>query len=138
MTEQAREIARQLDRRRARRKLATWAAVVALIALAVTYARCGRGWGLGGSGGGDLGHATGAGAPQAARSARCAVRLDAAGITVDGQRASQAEAITRCTAIGAADVTVTGDAREGDWDQLRAALVLAHVAVYTRTPPPSR
>ena len=41
-------------------------------------------------------------------------------------------AVTKCKKTSGADVVVTGDARQGDWDELRAALEAAGVAVYVK------
>jgi len=48
-------------------------------------------------------------------------------ITVDGKPMSRDDAVAACKATTGADVVVTGDAREGDWQELRAALEAAGV-----------
>lgn len=123
----ARDVAKHLDRRRMRRKLLLWAAILALIAAAAMYLTCGRGFGLGGLG-------KGAGEPGGPGSAhtlvgpqRCAIRVTASGITVDGKPMPSDEAVTTCKAMAGADVVVTGDARQGDWELLKAALQAADV-----------
>ena len=128
----AKDVAKQLDRRRLRRKLALWAAFIALIALAVSYVTCGQGFGLGGKGKGK-GEGPGSGSAKVVTDAgptRCAVRIAAAGITVDGKPATRDAAVTACKATSGADVVVTGDARQGDWDDLKAALEAAGVTIY--------
>ena len=95
----------------------------------------GKGLGLGGgSGPGDGEERRGIAAIPDAGPTRCAIRLSAAGITVEGKAATQAEAIAACKATTGADVLVTGDARQGDWDDLRAALEAAGIAYFTREP----
>lgn len=130
----AKDVAKQLDRRRMRRKLTLWAAFAALIALAVTYVTCGQGFGLGGKGKGK-GDGAGSGSARAmvdAGPTRCAIRVAAAGITVDGKPATREAAVTACKAASGADVVVTGDARQGDWDALKTALETAGVTVYMK------
>jgi len=130
----AKDVAKQLDRRRMRRKLALWGAVVALIALAVSYVTCGQGFGLGGKGKG-AGKGAGSGSATIVPDAgptRCAVRIAAEGITVDGKAATRDAAVTACKATSGADVIVTGDARQGDWDDLKAALEAAGVTIYVK------
>jgi len=137
MTDQdfAKDVAKQLDRRRMRRKLALWAAFVALIALAVSYVTCGQGFGLGGKGkGAGKGEGPGSGSALVtdAGPTRCSLRIAAAGITVDGKAATRDAAVTACKATAGADVIVTGDARQGDWDELKAALEAAGVTIYLK------
>lgn len=114
---------KQVERRK-KRGLLVWAAIAGLIALAILYWRCGGGFGFGG---GSFGAGEGTGEGTAKKAAdvspkRCQLRLGATGITVDGKAATQAEAVAACKAAGGADVVVTGDARQGDWDALRSAL----------------
>jgi len=129
MTEFAKSVAKQLDRRQRRRKLLVLAAAATAIVLAVLYLRCGRGWGLGGKGAGS-GTATPGATDAGPR--RCAIRVAAHGLTVDGKAATRDEVVAACKATTGADVVVTGEARQGDWDDLRAALEAAHVAVFLR------
>lgn len=125
----AKDVAKQLDRRHRRRRLVFLSAVAAIVLLAVMYVRFGGGWGIGGGASGGLGASKPA-APAGPR--RCAVRVTATGITVDGRPATRDVAVAACKATTGADVVVTGDAREGDWDDLRAAFDAAHVVVYQR------
>lgn len=130
----AKDVAKQLDRRRTRRKLVLLALFVAAIALAITYLTCGRGWGVGGAGKGE-GSGPGPGSGTVARDAgvnRCSVRVTAEGIFVDGVPATREAAVTTCKATTGADVVVTGDARQGDWDALRTALEAASVPIFTK------
>lgn len=119
----ARDVAKELERRARIRKIIILAAVVGLIVLIVTYLKCGGGFGFGGAGAGDGG---GSGSAKHAvddpKAKRCSLRLDAKGLSLDGKKATQAEALAACKKAGRADVVVTGDARQGDWDALRAAL----------------
>ena len=63
---------------------------------------------------------------------RCDVRVAAAGITVDGKPATKDEAVKTCKGRPGADVVVTGDARQGDWDALRSAFDASGIVVYLR------
>lgn len=130
----ARDVAKHLDRRRVHRKLVLWTALLALLAAAAQYLTCGHGFGLGGpgKGPGEPGLSHPAVAP-----ARCAIRVTARGITVDGKPMQRDEAVTACKATSGADVVVTGDARQGDWDDLRSALDAAGVASFLRNQPPA-
>lgn len=129
----ARDVAKQLDRRRIRRRLLVWTVLAAAIAAAVMYLRCGSGLGLGG------GQGPGPGPGEARRMTeepkRCAIRVAKDGVTVNGKPMLRDEAVAACKAAGGADVIVTGDAREGDWAELRGALETAGVtdiAVHAR------
>lgn len=133
----ATEVAKQLDRRRFRRRMLLLGAIGAAIVLAITYLTCGQGFGLGGKGkgkgeGSGAGSGSGVAAIVDAAPARCAVRVHAKGITVDGKDVTPEQAVAACKATTGADVVVTGDARQGDWDALRAALEAAGVTVYTK------
>lgn len=127
----AKDIAKQLERRAFRRRLVLWAALIGLIVLAIMFIRFGGGLGIGGDGKGD-GKGDGSAPPVDAGPSRCAIRVAAAGITVDGAPATQAEAVERCKKTTGADVVVTGDARQGDWDALRAALEAAKIQIFTK------
>ena len=108
-----------------KRGLLVWAAIAGLIALAIMYWRCGGGFGIGAGDGVGAGEGTGEGTAQPVIDPgvkRCQLRLAAAGITVDGKAMSQAEAVAACKKAGGAEIVVTGDARQGDWDKLRSAL----------------
>jgi hypothetical protein len=128
----AKAVAKQLDRRQMQRKLLFLALVVGAIIAAITYLTCGQGFGLGGKGKGS-GAGSGSGPGSAvtvdAGPKRCAIRIAAAGTTVDGQPASVEQIVTACKLTTGADVTVTGDARQGDWDTLRAALEAAEITI---------
>jgi hypothetical protein len=129
----ARDVARQIEKRARRRKLIWWCAIAALVIAAFVYLRCGRGWGTGGSGeGGGTGSAGQPAAPPIDARARCAIRVTASGIAVDGKPATRDEAVAACRAVGAADVVVTGDAREGEWTELRDALDAAGVRAFVK------
>jgi len=131
MSELARDVAKELERRRRRRRLIFAAVWIALIALALVYVRCGGSWGLGGRGSG-AGSGPGVVAASDAGPHRCAIRIAANGVTVDGRAATREAAVATCRTAGGADVVVTGDAREGDWEGLRAALEAAKVPVFVR------
>ncbi len=131
----AKDVARQLDRRRMRRKLVLLGLFVAAIVLAITYLTCGRGWGVGGAGKGE-GSGPGPGSGTVSRADagpnRCSIRVTADGILVDGAPATREAAVAACKATSGADVVVTGDARQGDWEALRTALEAASVPIYTK------
>jgi hypothetical protein len=126
----AKDDAKALDRRQRRRKLVMLLALAALIAAVIVYGTCGNGFGLGkGTGEGD-----GSGSAQAAVDAgprRCKLVVSVDGITLDGAKTTRDEAVKTCKG-GGAEVIVTGDAREGDWKQLEAALAAAKIEVFVR------
>jgi hypothetical protein len=131
MTQFAKDVAKQLDRRQRRRKLIGYGAIAGLVALALFYVTCGRGWGLGGPGKGK-GQGSGVAAASDAGPRRCSVRVTSTGLALEGVAATRDAIVTACKTTTGADVIVTGDARQGDWDDLRAALTDAHVPVYMR------
>jgi len=128
----AKDVASELDARRRRRRLLFIAVWAAAIIAAVLYLRCGSGWGTGGKGAGKGAGSGGVTAVPAAGPKRCVVRVSVEGIVVDGKKMTQKEAVDACKATEGALVTVTGDARQGDWDELRAALDAAGVKIFTR------
>jgi len=132
MTQFADDVAKALDKRMRRRKLTFFAVGAALLAALVYFVTCGHGFGLGGQGKGS-GVGPGVVAASDAGPKRCLVRVSSEGYTVDTKpHATREEVVTACKAAGAAEVTVTGDAREGLWTDLKAALDTAHVPVYQR------
>jgi hypothetical protein len=124
-----------------------FAGLVAAIVLAVMYARCRGGWGLGGGSRSGLGLGSGTTqAPQPALSGgasadagvpRCQIRVDGGGISVDGKPLTVAGAVATCTRARAADVVVTGDALQGTWDELRLAFERAAIQTFVRGRPES-
>lgn len=131
----AKNVARELERRQRRRKLLLLLLLAGAIWLAITYGTCGAGWGIGkgkGKGKGE-GSGPGPGSVQGVLATvdggpvRCALRLTAAGITVDGKSMTREEAIDACKTTQGADIVVTGDARTGDWEDLQKALVEAKI-----------
>jgi hypothetical protein len=128
------------ERARRRRRLARllfWLGAIGALVLAVMLVRCGGGFGFGdgkGLGGGkgkgpssgSAGQAAGALAP-----ARCQLRVDAAGVSLAGKPTTIAAAVTACGATTGADVLIT-DARQGTWDELRAALDAAGIPSLVR------
>ena len=132
MTQFADDVAKALHKRMRRRKLGFFAIGAALIAALVYFVTCGHGFGLGGQGKGS-GVGPGVVAANDAGPTRCTVRVDKAGYSVDGKAsATRDDVVEVCKKTGAAEVTVTGDAREGSWTELKAALDAAHVAIYQR------
>lgn len=132
----ARDVARQLDRRRTRRRLTLWTALLALVIAAAAYLRLGGGLGMlglgGGTGDGDEERRPLAG-PQ-----RCAIRLSASAITVNGHPMSRDAAIAACKSAPGVDVFPTGDARHGDLKELDAALKAAGATDVVLHPLPTR
>ena len=131
----ARQIAKELDRRRARRKIFLLLLLAAAIAAAIIYGTCGRGWGLGKGKGEGEGSGPGSGKalvevpPIDAGPVRCAIFIASEGITVDSKKVTPDEAVAACKAAGAqADVTVAGDVVQKDLDLLEQALTSAGVA----------
>jgi hypothetical protein len=129
----ARDVARQIERRRIRRRLLALTAAGILCILAIAYLRCAGGWGPGGGKGSGTRAKQAATAPVPdAGASRCDVRVDAEGIRLAGQPATRDQAVWACRAAGGADVVVTGAARQGDWDDLRAAFEAAGITVFVR------
>lgn len=134
-----REASERLRRRRRRRRLIFWILALGAIVAAVVLIRCGGGFGLGrGKGGAGEGERRGLrggaerGGGPAAAPARCAVRVDASGVSLGGAQATVAAVVTACQATSGADVVVAGDARQGTWDELRGALEAGGVPVLVR------
>lgn len=126
------DVAKELERRKRRRRIIALAVWIAAIVAAVLYLRCGSGWGTGGAGPGSGGKQ--AGPNQVDPNKRCQLKVDAAGIVLGKQRTNREAAIEACKGTVGAEVTVTGDAREGDWAQLRAMLTAAHIDVIVHEP----
>ena len=118
----ARDVARQIDRRRVKRRLTLWTFLLAVVAAAAGYLRCGNGLGLGGFGTGDGGTGDRSEVRRVDGPVRCAIRISAAGFTVAGKVVSRDDAVAACKAAAAVDVYRTGDARHGDTEELHAAL----------------
>jgi hypothetical protein len=98
--------------------------LVAAVALGIYFLSCnGKGGGLTAS----TGSSSTSGTPP-----RCAVRVAATGITVDGKPTAKDAVVAACKGRPGADVVVTGDAREGDWDDLKAALDAGGVTIYLK------
>jgi hypothetical protein len=131
--ELARDVAKQIDRRRIKRRLTLWSALLALISAAALYLRCGSGLGLGG-GVGLGGDGDRASRPDAA--VRCEIHVAADGISVGGRPMSRDEAVTKCKNAPGVDVFPTGDARYGDHVELEAALKAAGARKVVVHPPP--
>ena len=130
------QVAKYLDRRQQRRKWLLWGGLAAAIALAISFLTCGKGWGIGGKGDGD-GPGSGkslAGDLTDAGPRRCSIFVASEGITVDGVKATRDEAVATCKQTTGADVVVAGDARRGDWDDLKAALDAAKIEVFKKEP----
>jgi hypothetical protein len=132
----ARQVAKELERRQARRKIFLLLLLAAAIAAAIIYGTCGGGWGLGKGKGEGEGEGSGPGSGKGlaelpivdAGPVRCSIFIASEGITVDNKKVTQDEAVAACKAAGAqADVTVAGDVVQKDWDALEQALASAGV-----------
>jgi hypothetical protein len=128
------DVASEIERRRRRSRLITLAVILGLVIAAALYLQCGRGWGLGGGKGSGAGPGSGPGSGSAlAAPTRCTVRVTKDGVVVDGVVKTRDQAVEICKRMkDGAVVTVTGDARQGDWDELRAALEAVGVKIYMR------
>jgi hypothetical protein len=141
----------------------TMLVLLAMIAAAILYLRCGEGLGLGPGGGGGGGTADGdrvdtgdeSGAKGDAEKAKaeesgsgdvrpavgsgtggrpCRLRLDASGLTLDDRPSTVEKAATACKEAGGAELTVIGDAISGEFKRVRAALEREGVEVVVRDP----
>ncbi|MEJ7597877.1 MAG: hypothetical protein WKG01_08220 [Kofleriaceae bacterium] len=141
----AKQVAKELDRRRTRRKIGLVILLIGAIILAIVYGTCGGGWGFGKGKGDGAGSGPGSGPgsgqglvaePIDAGPRRCSVFIASEGITVEGRQMTRDEAVSTCKTAGAgADVIVAGDVVQKDWDELRDALSIAGVEVFTRESP---
>jgi hypothetical protein len=129
----ARDVARELERRARRRRLAFLVLLAGLVAFAVMYVRCGGGWGLGGDGKGEgPGGGSNGSSVKLQSGKRCEIFIAKEGITVDGKSMTRAEAVEACAKKGGADIDVAGDARHGDVEALKAALEQKKLQVFVR------
>jgi len=133
----AKDVAKQLNARQRNRRLLFLLFILALVLLLAKFLGFGGGWGLGlskgkGDGEGSANQPQPAVAMTDAGPQRCTVRVSAEGILVDGAKKTRDEAVELCKKTEGAMVTVTGDARQGDWDELRAALQATGVKIYIR------
>jgi hypothetical protein len=132
----AKDVARELHRRQTRRRLAWWTILLGLVAAVAMYVRCGGGWGFGGDGKGEgEGEGNGAATHSDAGRRRCAIRIAAGGITVDGDKATRQQAVKTCKGTAGADVTITGGANEGEVQELRRALEQARIPFVEKNAP---
>jgi hypothetical protein len=119
----ARDVAKQIDRRRVKRRLTLWTFLLAVVAAAAGYLRCGHGLGLGGLGLGGAGGPDDHGEVRRVDGpVRCTIRIAAAGFSVAGKVVSRDDAVAACKGAAAVDIYRTGDARHGDTEELHAAL----------------
>ena len=133
-----------MSRRRQRStggRLFIWILVLGLLVAALMYLRCGEGFGFGPGGGdeGDEEETAPAADKDAVRPAvgsavRCQLRLDANGLTVDGQAAEVDAAVATCKKAGGAELVATGDAVFGTLEELKTALDREGVQVLVRDP----
>lgn len=79
-------------------------------------------------------------APRAnvAKPRRCTIGIAASGITVNAKRVTREQAIAACKGGSGAEVMVAGDAKQGDWDALEAALGAAGITIFRVQPRPQR
>ena len=114
--------------------------------------QCGDGFGLGPGGGGGVGSEARDGdrvdradrtdeaepaADETRKAAgavrRCQLRLDAKGLTMNGDETSVDDAVSACKKAGGAELTATGDAVIGELQRVREALDRAGVEVFERS-----
>lgn len=91
------------------------------LGLAIWWLIGGGGLGIGSSAG-TIGLSAGGKRASWARPPRPRIRVDANGYTIAGRKVTVAEALALAQAAGGADLVITGDAKEGDVDAIRAAL----------------
>tara|TARA_R110002096_G_scaffold436038_2_gene665820 strand:- start:87540 stop:88007 length:468 start_codon:yes stop_codon:yes gene_type:complete len=123
-----------------KKRTAKTAAGGALLALFLLFGWCGRGlfFGDGKPGDESAEHiakesaetAADTQANDAGMAPRCAIRVDAVGVQLGGEAAEVSAILVACKARGEADLTVTGDAKFGTADELRAALSAAGIRVF--------
>lgn len=129
----ARDVAKELAKQQRRRKLIFLGVIGTLLVLAFLYLRCGAGWGLGGRGKGK-GEGKGQGIADVKNAAtpdagprRCMLRVDGAGLALDGKPATQEAVIAACRDAGRAELLVVGDALTGTVEALEKALTDANI-----------
>lgn len=133
----AKDVATELQRRKRRNRVLVLLLLAALIAAAIYFFGFGGGFGFGKGKGAGTGEGSGH-APQPAVTTadagpqRCTIRVEADGILVNGVKKTRDEAVELCSKTEGAMVTVTGEARQGDWDELRAALQATGTKIYIR------
>ncbi len=117
-------------------------AALVLLGLWLARGRCGRGWGLGGGGdttglpsgrperpsGGDVARTDGD-SPRT-QAPPCEARLSSDGLQRNGRSVTLADLVSQCRAAGSVNLTVTGDARFGEMETLRASLADAGLRVF--------
>jgi hypothetical protein len=131
----ARDVAKELAKQQRRRKLLFLGVIGTLVVLAFLYLRCGAGWGLGGKGKGKgKGEGKGQGVADVKNVAspdagprRCMLRVDGAGLSLDGKPATQEAAVAACRDAGRAELLVVGDALTGTVEALEQALTDASI-----------
>lgn len=85
--------------------------------------------------GSDFGLGLGSGddtAEESADAGPCKLRLDKAGLTLDGEAVPIEAAVAECKKSGEALLVVTGDANYGELERTRAALEAAGVSVMSK------
>lgn len=131
----ARDVAKQLDRRKMKRRMTLWSALLALVSAAALYLRCGTGFGVGGAGPGRGGD-DGEGPRKVTEPAVCVIHVSPEGISTGGRPMSRDEAVAACRTAPKVEVVPTGDVLGGDVDDLLAALHAAGAKNVDRRPPP--
>lgn len=125
-----------------RKRWLFWLIFSAAVIAAFLFLRC-SGYGFGGGGGGSEVNRpkpkpstaaprplVGAPTPDAA-APRCAVRVDATGVTLAGAKVEIPDLVARCSA--GVELTVTGDARYGDAQAVRDAVRSAGIDLLDRS-----
>jgi hypothetical protein len=115
--------------------------VVAAGVIVGSYLKCGGlglgpGWGFGsGTGSAPVASATTTSARDAGTHGTCHVRLDSQGFALEGGTSTLEAIVGACKEAGSAELVVTGDARSGSYDELRAALDQASIPYHVRGRP---
>jgi hypothetical protein len=93
--------------------------------------------GLGGRGGSRGDQVPAPPAPVPPRPSRCTIRIDSAGIFVDGKVMTPAQVVKACEGIPVVELVVTGGARQGDLDEVEGALRSAGITFKRREQQPT-
>jgi hypothetical protein len=109
-----------------------------LVAAAILLGWCGRGWLGGGDSGDERKKADEAKvrpavavAVDAGSAPRCRLRVDKAGVHLNGAVSSVEAVVAACKAVGEAELLVTGEAKYGSVEELKDALEKAGVRIFT-------
>jgi len=116
-------------------RLLIWCLLLGLLVAGLLYLRCGDGLGFGPGGDGKERQVEEAELrPAVGNTLPCQLRVDAGGLTLDGQKAEIEGAIAACKQSGRAELLVTGDAVFGTVEEVKSALERAGVTLLVREP----